>query len=227
MSEPRDEESAEAPSEGDGAREPPPSGRALRPHDARMLDVGDGHWVYVEEIGRADGVPALFLHGGPGSGAQHFHRALFDPHRFRAFLLDQRGAGRSHPYLSLEANTTPHLVADLERIREHFGVDRWLLAGGSWGSTLGLAYAEAHPQRVLGLVMRAVFLGTDEEVRWAFIEGPKSFARTSMPISSATCRRASAPIRSRRIWSGSPIPIRQFKRARRASGAPMSGDCRC
>jgi len=176
MTEPRDEHSQAPPSEGnDGGSEPSPSGVPLRPYDARMLDVGDGHWIYVEEVGRADGIPALFLHGGPGSGSQHAHRALFDPHRFRALLLDQRGAGRSHPYLSLEANTTPHLVADLERIRSHFGIERWFLVGGSWGSTLALAYAERFPQRVMGLVLRAVFLGTAEEVQWAFVEGSKLF----------------------------------------------------
>lgn len=175
MTEPRDDQGSETPHEGNTSPEPSPARRVLRPYDARMLDVGDGHWIYVEEIGRPDGIPALFLHGGPGSGSQHFHRALFDPHRLRALLLDQRGAGRSHPYLSLEANTTPHLVADLERIRLHFGIDKWFLAGGSWGSTLALAYAEAHPRHVLGLVLRAVFLGSDEEVRWAFVEGPKIF----------------------------------------------------
>jgi proline iminopeptidase len=147
----------------------------LRPFDARMLDVGDGHWLYVEEVGRTDGVAALFLHGGPGSGAQHAHRALFDPKRIHAFLFDQRGAGRSHPYLSLHANTTADLVADIERIRAHFSIERWLIVGGSWGSTLALAYAEAHPEHVTGLVLRAVFLGTEEEVRWAFVEGPKLF----------------------------------------------------
>lgn len=147
----------------------------IKPFDARMLDVGDGHWLYVEEVGRRDGVPALFLHGGPGSGAQHAHRNLFDPKQFHAFLFDQRGAGRSHPYLSLTANTTAHLVADIECIREHFGVDRWLVVGGSWGSTLALAYAQAFPERVSGLVLRAVFLGTPEEIRWAFVEGPRLF----------------------------------------------------
>ncbi len=152
---------------------PPPE--PLRPFDARMLDVGDGHWLYVEEVGRKDGVPALFLHGGPGSGAQHGHRSLFDPGRHHAILFDQRGAGRSHPYLSTEANTTQHLVADIEAIRAHFGIEKWLVVGGSWGSTLALAYAEAYPQRVSGLVLRAVFLGTPEEVRWAFVEGPKLF----------------------------------------------------
>jgi proline iminopeptidase len=140
-----------------------------------MLDVGDGHWIYVEEVGRRGGIPALFLHGGPGSGAQHAHRRLFDPELFHAFLFDQRGAGRSHPYLSLRANTTDHLVADIERIREHFGIERWMLVGGSWGSTLALAYAERFPHRVTGLVMRAVFLGTREEVAWAFVDGPQRF----------------------------------------------------
>ncbi len=147
----------------------------MRPFDARMLDVGDGHWLYVEEFGQPDGIPAIFLHGGPGSGAQHMHRRLFDPSRFRAILFDQRGAGRSHPYLSLNANTTQRLVADIEAIREHFGVERWLVVGGSWGSTLAVAYAEAHPQRVTGLALRAIFLGTQAEVEWAFVEGPERF----------------------------------------------------
>lgn len=151
------------------------SGAPLRPFDGRTLSVGDGHWIYVEEVGKKGGVPAVFLHGGPGSGSQHGHRQLFDPSRFHAFLFDQRGAGRSHPYMSLKANTTAHLVADIERIREHFGIERWLVVGGSWGSTLGLAYAEAHPERVTGLVLRAVFLGTYEEAHWAFVEGPKLF----------------------------------------------------
>jgi len=152
-----------------------PTTEPPRPFDALMLDVGDGHWIYVEEVGRKGGVPALFLHGGPGSGSQHAHRNLFDPRRFHAILFDQRGAGRSHPYLSLKANTTPHLVADIERIREHFGIDKWLIVGGSWGSTLALSYAEAFPERVSGLVLRAVFLGTPEEVAWAFVEGPRTF----------------------------------------------------
>jgi len=106
-----------------------------------MLSVGDGHWIYVEQVGRAGGLPALFLHGGPGSGAQHLHRTLFDPERHHAILFDQRGAGRSHPYLSLTANTTQHLIADIEAIRTHLGIERWLVVGGSWGSTLALAYA--------------------------------------------------------------------------------------
>lgn len=151
---------------------PQPDAAPPRPFDAIMLAVGDGHWLYVEEVGRKGGIPALFLHGGPGSGCQASHRLLFDPERFHAVLFDQRGAGRSHPYLSTHANTTAHLVADIERIRAHFGFDRMLLVGGSWGSTLALAYAETHPERVAGLVLRAVFLGTDAEVDWAFRRGP-------------------------------------------------------
>lgn len=152
-----------------------PSSETLRPYDARMLSVGDGHWLYVEEVGNRDGYPALFLHGGPGSGSQHMHRRIFDPERHRAILFDQRGAGRSHPYLSLTANTTAHLVEDIERMRAHFEIDKWLLVGGSWGSTLALAYAERFPERVSGLVLRAVFLGSAEEVQWAFIDGPRTF----------------------------------------------------
>lgn len=147
----------------------------LRPFDARMIDVGDGHWLYVEEVGKAGGRPCLFLHGGPGSGAQHLHRALFDPQRDHAFLFDQRGAGRSHPYLSCRNNTTAHLIGDIETIRKHFGIARWLIVGGSWGSTLALAYAQAYPERVSGMVLRAIFLGTHAEVLWAFVNGPRAF----------------------------------------------------
>lgn len=148
---------------------------SFRPFDARMLAVGDGHWIYVEEVGTKGGRPIVFLHGGPGSGSQVLHRTLFDPARDHVFLIDQRGAGRSHPYLSRHANTTAHLVADLEVVREHFGIAKWMVVGGSWGSTLALAYAEKHPDRISALILRALFLGTDEEVEWAFIEGPKIF----------------------------------------------------
>jgi proline iminopeptidase len=148
---------------------------SFRPFDARMLAVGDGHWIYVEEVGTKGGRPIVFLHGGPGSGSQVLHRTLFDPGRDHVFLIDQRGAGRSHPYLSCHANTTANLVADLEVVREHFGIAKWIVVGGSWGSTLALAYAERHPDRISALVLRALFLGTDEEVEWAFVEGPKIF----------------------------------------------------
>jgi len=136
-----------------------------------LLDVGDGHRLFVEEIG--SGLPALFLHGGPGSGCRPEQHALFDPAGHRALFFDQRGAGRSTPSRSLAANTTDHLVGDIEKLRADRGIDRWLLVGGSWGATLALAYAERFPERVAGLVLRAVFLGTRTELEWAFLEAPR------------------------------------------------------
>ncbi|MDB5562072.1 MAG: Proline iminopeptidase [Hyphomicrobiales bacterium] len=140
-----------------------------------MLPVGDGHELYVETVGRADGIPAVYLHGGPGSGCQPDHRKFFDPSRYRAVLFDQRGAGRSLPKGSREANTTPHLVADMELIRQNLGIERWLVVGGSWGATLALAYGQTHPEHVSGIVLRATFLGTREELNWAFVEGLSRF----------------------------------------------------
>jgi proline iminopeptidase len=139
------------------------------PLTGQHLVVGDGHEIYVETVGRVEGIPAVYLHGGPGSGCQPDHRRLFDPLRFHAVLFDQRGAGRSRPKGSLEANTLPHLIADMEAIRESLGFEQWLVVGGSWGATLALAYAEAHPQRVSGIVLRATFLGTREELEGAFL----------------------------------------------------------
>jgi proline iminopeptidase len=138
------------------------------PLTSEMLAVGDGHEIYVESVGRADGIPAVYLHGGPGSGCQPDHRRLFDPERFCAVLFDQRGAGRSRPKGAREHNTLPHLIADMELIREKFGFARWMVVGGSWGATLALAYAEAHPERVSGIVLRATFLGTRAEVETGF-----------------------------------------------------------
>jgi proline iminopeptidase len=139
-----------------------------------LFDVGDGHQLWVEVQGQADGIPAVFLHGGPGGGFQPGNKALFDP-RFRTVFFDQRGAGRSVPKGGLQANTTAHLIADMERLRQHFGVEKWLVVGGSWGATLALAYAQAHPERVSGLVLRAVFLGTKAELDWAFGTGLRAF----------------------------------------------------
>ncbi len=139
------------------------------------MAVGDGHTLYVEQVGNPGGTPVVFLHGGPGSGCQPMHRQLFDPHRFRAVLFDQRGAGRSTPKYGREANTTQHLIADIERIRTLLGIERWLVVGGSWGATLAIAYAEAHPDRVAGVALRGVFLGTHEEWRWAFVDAPRIF----------------------------------------------------
>jgi proline iminopeptidase len=138
------------------------------PLTSEQLVVGDGHELYVESVGCPRGIPAVYLHGGPGSGCQPDHRRLFDPERFHAVLFDQRGAGRSRPKGERARNTLPHLIADMEAIRAKFGFERWLVVGGSWGATLALAYAQAHPQRVLGLVLRATFLGTTAEVETAF-----------------------------------------------------------
>jgi proline iminopeptidase len=140
------------------------------PLTSEQLDVGDGHEIYVESVGRADGIPAVYLHGGPGSGCQPDHRRLFDPERFHAILFDQRGAGRSRPKGGRGHNTLPHLIADMETIREKFGFERWIVAGGSWGATLAVAYAQAHPHRVSGLVLRATFLGARWEIENAFTD---------------------------------------------------------
>src|SRR6202051_336002 len=140
------------------------------PLTSEQLAVGDGHEVYVESVGHAGGIPAVYLHGGPGSGCQPDHRRLFDPERFHAVLFDQRGAGRSRPKGERDNNTLAHLIADMEIIREKFGIERWIVVGVSWGATLALAYAQAHPDRVLGLVLRATFLGMRTEIETAFTE---------------------------------------------------------
>lgn len=133
-------------------------------HHAHQMAVGDGHIVYVEQSAAVDGLPVLFLHGGPGSGCNPAQRRLFDPKRFRVILPDQRASGRSHPLGSLDANTTLHLVSDLEYVREALGIPAWIVFGGSWGSLLALAYAQIFPERVLGLVLRGIFLGSREEI---------------------------------------------------------------
>jgi proline iminopeptidase len=145
------------------------------PLTSEMFSVGDGHDIYVESVGRTDGIPAVYLHGGPGSGCQADHRRLFDPERFHAILFDQRGAGRSRPKGRREDNTTTHLIADMELIREKFALERWIVVGGSWGATLALAYAQAHPQRVTGIVLRATFLGTREEIENGFLSSLPRF----------------------------------------------------
>jgi proline iminopeptidase len=139
-----------------------------------FMDVGDGHAIYWEESGARDGIPVVFLHGGPGSGTSPTQRRFFDPRAYRIILFDQRGAGRSTPRASLVANTTPDLIADMERLREFLGIDAWLLFGGSWGATLALAYGQAHPDRSLGFVLRGVFLGRAGEIQW-FMSCIRSF----------------------------------------------------
>ena len=143
----------------------------IEPYDHGMLDVGDGHRIYWELCGNPQGKPVVFLHGGPGGGCTPTQRRLFDPEKCRILLFDQRGCGRSTPYASLEANTTWHLVADIERLRTMIGVDKWMVFGGSWGSTLALAYAETHPERVTELVLRGIFTLRRAELLWYYQEG--------------------------------------------------------
>ncbi|GKX32529.1 MAG: proline iminopeptidase [Rhizobiaceae bacterium MnEN-MB40S] len=143
----------------------------IEPYDSGMLDVGDDHHVYWEVCGNPKGKPALFLHGGPGGGCSADHRRLFDPRKYRIILFDQRGSGRSTPYASTENNTTWHLVADIEKLRIMFDIEEWLVLGGSWGSTLALAYAETYPERVSELVLRGIFTARRFEIHWLFQEG--------------------------------------------------------
>lgn len=143
----------------------------IQPYVAHSLAVDPPHVLHVEECGNPAGLPVLFVHGGPGAGCEDYHRRFFDPERYRIVLFDQRGCGRSTPHASLENNTTQALVADIERIREHLGIERWVLFGGSWGSTLSLVYAETHPERVLGLILRGIFLCRPQEIHWFYQEG--------------------------------------------------------
>jgi proline iminopeptidase len=143
----------------------------IEPYRSGRLDVGDGHEVYWELCGNPDGIPAVFLHGGPGAGCSPDHRRLFDPERYNILLFDQRGSGRSTPHASLEANTTWHLVDDMEKLRDLMGAESWLVFGGSWGSTLALAYAQAHPERTTGLILRGIFTMHQWEIDWFYQHG--------------------------------------------------------
>lgn len=143
----------------------------ITPYRTHHLAVDARHTLYIEECGNPAGLPVVFLHGGPGAGCEPFHRRFFDPERYRIVLFDQRGCGKSTPHAELADNTTGDLVADMERIREELGIDDWLVFGGSWGSTLGLAYAQTHPQRVKGLVLRGIFLCRPEEIQWFYQYG--------------------------------------------------------
>ncbi len=146
----------------------------LEPYRTGLLRVDDLHAVYWEECGRPEGVPVLFLHGGPGAGSAPTHRRYFDPLRYRVVLFDQRGAGRSLPLAEIAQNTTQHLVRDIERLRAALGIDRWVLFGGSWGSALALAYGYAHPERCLGFILRGIFLCRQAELDW-FLYGMGRF----------------------------------------------------
>jgi proline iminopeptidase len=144
---------------------------ASEPFDRGHLAVGSGHEIYYEQLGRPDGPPVVFIHGGPGGGGDSNARRFFDASRWRAVLFDQRGAGRSRPFASLVDNTTWHLVADIEKLRRHLGIERWVVFGGSWGSTLALCYAETHPAAVYGLVLRGIFLVRKKEIDWFYQQG--------------------------------------------------------
>ena len=143
----------------------------IEPYCTHRLKVSALHEIYVEESGNPSGWPVVFVHGGPGGGCEPWHRQFFDPRRYRIVLFDQRGCGRSVPYAELRENTTWDLVADMEAIRVRLGIERWVVFGGSWGSTLALAYAQAHPERVKALILRGIFLLRPEEIRWFYQEG--------------------------------------------------------
>jgi proline iminopeptidase len=144
---------------------------AIDPYRTGYLDTGDGHQVYWEMSGNPEGKPAIFLHGGPGAGCSPAHRRLFDPQKYRVLLFDQRGCGRSKPHASLDHNTTWDLLKDMEKLRGIMGVEQWLVFGGSWGSTLALAYAETHPEQVSELVVRGIFTLQPREIAWYYQEG--------------------------------------------------------
>ncbi len=146
---------------------------AIEPYDSGAIALDEVHSMYWEQCGNPNGVPVVFLHGGPGAGSAPSHRRFFDPAHYRIVIFDQRGAGRSKPLGELLDNTTPHLIADIERLRTHLGIERWLVFGGSWGSTLALAYGEAHAQRCLGFVLRGIFLCRPSEIEW-FLYGLKN-----------------------------------------------------
>ena len=141
---------------------------AIEPYDSGYIRVSPVHELYYEQCGTPNGKPVIFLHGGPGAGLVADYRRFFDPQAYRVILFEQRGAGRSKPHASLDDNTTWHLVQDIEVIREQFGIDQWLVFGGSWGSTLALAYAETHPERVRGLILRGIFLCRPREITWFY-----------------------------------------------------------
>jgi proline iminopeptidase len=146
----------------------------IQPRNSGMLAVDEIHTIYWEEVGNPDGIPVVFFHGGPGAGLSPQHRRFFNPEHYRVILFDQRGAGKSTPLGEVRNNTTPLLIQDIERLRTLFGIEKWLVFGGSWGSTLALAYGQAHPERCLGFVLRGIFLCTQKEIDW-FLQGAEWF----------------------------------------------------
>ncbi|AXQ94854.1 prolyl aminopeptidase [Cereibacter azotoformans] len=190
---------------------------SIDPFDQRVIDMGDGHRIYVEQCGNPQGEAVLVLHGGPGGGCSPSMRRYFDPERYRVVLFDQRGCGRSRPHASVEANTTWHLVSDIEVIRAKLGIDRWTCFGGSWGATLALIYAISHPERVTNLVLRGVFLMTRAELDWFYGGGAATFfpdiwARFVAPVPAAE-RGDLIAAYHRRLFSGNLMEESRFGRA--------------
>tara|TARA_B100000686_G_C16759446_1_gene957729 strand:+ start:467 stop:1372 length:906 start_codon:yes stop_codon:yes gene_type:complete len=140
------------------------------------LEVGDDNKIYIEVSGKKDGIPVIFVHGGPGGHCRNEHHSLFDPNVFRSIIFDQRGCGKSTPYKTLKGNNTDELVEDIEKIRDFLKIKNFIIVGGSWGATLSLKYTLKYPKNILGVLLRSVFLGTIKEIEWAFINGPKCFA---------------------------------------------------
>jgi len=187
------------------------------PFDQRMVDVGQGHSIYVEQCGNPKGIPVVVLHGGPGGGCSPAMRRYFDPEIYRVVLFDQRGCGRSRPHASITDNTTWHLVADIERIRVLLGIEEWIVFGGSWGATLSLIYAETHPERVTQLVLRGVFLMTQGELDWFYGGGagrfwPETWARFVAPIPENE-RGDMIAAYNRRLFSGDLNEETKYARA--------------
>ena len=217
---------------------------SIEPYGAGVLEVSGGHRLVYELCGNPSGRPVVFLHGGPGAGCNPTHRRFFDPAVYRIVLFDQRGAGRSTPTASVHENTTQHLVSDIETLRRHLRIDRWVVFGGSWGSTLSLAYAETHPDRVRGLILRGIFLVRPKEIAWFYQEGasflfPDAWEAYLEPIPpaersdlvSAYYRRLTsddASVRARAaqawsVWEGSTSRLQQDpKLIARAAGATFA-----
>ena len=213
---------------------------AIEPYETGTLNVGDGHTIFYEQCGNPNGAPVLLVHGGPGGGANPTMRRFHDPAHYRMVLFDQRGSGRSTPYASLDHNTTWHLVADVERLRKHLKIERWQLFGGSWGSTLSIAYAQSHPQRVNGLILRGIFLLRKREIDWFYQAGasalyPDAFEAYQSVIPPAERGDMVAAFHRRltggdsaeqlacakawSVWEGSTLALKQDATRIRAFGA--------
>ena len=191
----------------------------IEPYNTGRLQVSPVHEIYFEESGNPSGKPVIFLHGGPGGGSDPKQRRFFHPEKYRIVNFDQRGCGKSTPYASLEANTTWELVADIEKIREHLGIERWQVFGGSWGSTLALAYSQTHPDRVTELVLRGIFLLRKQEIDWFYQRGASVLYPDAWEPISRTSRKPNVAICSPPTTAASPVTIRRCGSPLRRSGA--------